>query len=125
MGENRGEWNYSGLFSIDHPTLKIEKHLRMEGENILVIHDAGNQETEYKVTAFTCSELRNRGQAPFLLGYSCKCCCHLQSFCLYENLGCPGEKIEGKMDKGNFLSPETIDWMVFLPQHELLKQAFC
>lgn len=32
-----------------------------------------------------------------------------------------GEKIEGKMEEGNFLSPGTIDWMVFLPQHELLK----
>lgn len=42
----------------------------MVGENILVIHDAGNQETEYEVTAFTFGELRNRGQATFLLGYS-------------------------------------------------------
>lgn len=96
----------------------------MEGENILVIHDAGNQETEYKVTAFTCSGLRNRGQATFLLGYSCECWCHLQNFWLYENLGLCWGKNRGAMDEGNFLSPETVDWMVFLPQHELLKQAF-
>lgn len=124
MGKNRGEWNYTVMV----------QYWSSQVINLNASWDGGGEHPDntwcwksggwIKVTVSTCSGLRNCGQATFLLGYSCECWCHLQNFWLCENLGlCWGKSIEWKMDKGNLPSPETVDWMVFLPQHEL-KQAF-
>lgn len=115
MEKNWGEWTiqYSTILIIQSINL-TQKHSRVEGGNILEIYEAGNQETEYEVTA-----LPGIGEKPwaghFPSWFLRWVLCHLQNFsdCL-KTWGYAG-KIERRVEEGNFLNPETVGWDCFPP----------
>lgn len=99
----------------------IEKHLRLEVGNSLVIPEAGDPETECEVAASPVGVGKPRtGHFPSVSASVIS----KMSPDYVQTWGCAG-KLECRVEGGNLTGPATVGWGCFPPlARELLSQPF-